>query len=342
MSIRTSNVKSILLAVTLTLFCQTFVQAQDEIDTETPMETETLPELPVGITSFGGAHCDGYLYVWGGHNGAAHQYYRSGQNATLYRLNIQQAKQWEKVDESSQGRQGLAMVSWNGKLFRLGGFEARNDRGQDKDLHSMASFDMFDPETNEWTDLLPMPEPRSSFDAVVLKDTLYVIGGWAMNGAGETVWSETAWAIDLSNLKPEWQELPKPPFIRRALSVSFQGDSLYVIGGMAQNGPTRKVDVFNTKTGTWSTGPELPGEKGMEGFGNSSFNVGGRVCVTTYGGQVYRLNEEGNGWEKLGTLETGRFFHRLLPIADDCFALVGGANMESGKTTETEVIRLKK
>ena len=75
----------------------------------------------------------------------------------------------------------------------------------------------------------------------------------------------------------------------------------------------------------------------MEGFGNSCFNIGGSLVVSTYGGNVYELNAAGDEWISLGTLETGRFFHRLLPVSDSEFVLVGGANMESGKTLDTPV-----
>jgi N-acetylneuraminic acid mutarotase len=331
------------LTVTVCLVSTTPLPGQDEepAEPEDYLTVETLPELPLGITSFGGAACDGQLYVWGGHDGAAHEYYRSGQNAVLYRLDLNGGQSWEAVHESKQGRQGLAMVAHGGKLYRLGGFEARNQRGEDQDLHSVAAFECFDPASGQWTELLPMPEARSSFDAVVLGDRLYVIGGWALAGEDNTVWSETAWSIDLADQTAEWEELPKPPFKRRALSVAGQGDKVYVIGGMQERGgPTRAVDVFNTLTGQWSAGPQLPGDQAMEGFGNSSFNVGGRICVTTYGGGVFRLNEAGDAWEPMGQLENGRFFHRLLPVADDRFALIGGANMESGKVTEVEIVRI--
>jgi hypothetical protein len=43
-------------------------------------------------------------------------------------------------------------------------------------------------------------------------------------------------------------------------------------------------------------------------------------------------------WEKINTLESGRFFHRLLPLNDQNFVLVGGASMETGKFHELEVL----
>lgn len=309
---------------------------------DSKMKVSTLGEMPVGITSFGGALCNGSLYVFGGHDGAAHEYYDSGQNHVLYQLNLADPDEWKAVNKSPNGRQGLAMVAHGGKLYRMGGFIARNKRGEDQDLHSVANFDVFDPESGEWTELPPMPEPRSSFDSVVIGDKIYIVGGWAMSGEGDTEWLETAWSFDLAAENPEWEPLPDPPFQRRAMSLSFQGDDLFVIGGMQQRGgPTRSVERFNLKTGKWSSGPELPGEEAMEGFGNSSFNIAGNIYVSTYGGHVYQLNDDATDWNKMGTLDTGRFFHRLLPVSDHQFALVGGASMQSGKTTDVLVVDIK-
>ncbi len=296
-----------------------------------------LPDAPVGITSFGAASCDGHLYVYGGHVGNAHEYYRQGQNGTTWRLNLENPVAWESVSESG-GRQGLAMVAHGGKVYRLGGFEARNSQGDPQDLHSLASVDVLDPAVGSWQEYKPMPVPRSSFDAVVVRDTLYVIGGWAMSGGEEKQWLTSAYSLDLSNPQADWQTLPSPPFVRRALSAAFQNDKIYVIGGMQEKGgPTRQVAVFDLATGQWTGGPELPGDDPMEGFGSSSFNVGGRVVVSTFGGNVFELNADGDGWLPLGSIQPGRFFHRLLPVSESGFALIGGANMQSGKTLDTPV-----
>ncbi|MDG2012002.1 MAG: hypothetical protein P8J33_00760 [Pirellulaceae bacterium] len=317
---------------------------EDHVEqSELNLEVTSLTEMPVGITSFGAAVCGDAIYTWGGHDGAAHEYYQAGQNSVLRRLALQGAGEWESVHDSKTGRQGLAMVSHAGKLYRMGGFEARNQRGEEQNLHSVATFEQFDPATNQWTELPAMPEARSSFDAVVIGDKVYVIGGWALAGEGNTQWSDTAYAYDLTSVDSEWEKLSQPPFQRRALSTASQGDRLFVIGGMQkQGGPTRSVSVYDPETEKWSAGPALPGEDGMEGFGNSSFNVGGQICVTTYGGHVYQLSTDGSNWKKMGSLESGRFFHRLLPVSDDAFALIGGANMESGKTTEVDVIAVNK
>ncbi len=300
---------------------------------------KVVANMPVSLTSFGGAVIENKLYVYGGHAADAHDYYNESQNTNLYALDLANPGEWKMLNTGT-GLQGLAMVAHGRDLYRLGGFTARNHKGEPQDLHSVSEFARFDFTAGIWEQLEPMPVARSSFDAVVVGDLIYVIGGWTLAGEGNTKWCEDAYAIDVSQSRPVWQRLPQPPFKRRALSLGFVGDDIFIIGGMQERGgPTRDVTVFNTQTQTYSKGPEIPGDQEMEGFGNSCFNVGGKLIVSTYSGAVLKLDDEGTNWVQFNQLETGRFFHRLLPALDHQFLLVGGANMDSGKIDE--IVQLK-
>jgi N-acetylneuraminic acid mutarotase len=308
--------------------------------TTTAMKKSPYPELPIGVTSFGGAIAGDHLYVFGGHCGDAHDYYKDGQNATLYRMNVRKPAAWESVNEST-GLQGLAMVEHKGSLYRVGGFTARNEQGQEQDLHSVAEFARFNFESNQWDQLQPMPKPRSSLDAVVVGDTLFVVGGWMIDGKEKTVWADNMISFDLSDRNAEWQTI-SVPFKRRALSVGDQGDQLYVVGGMKETGgTTSEVEIYDIKSKSWRDGPTLPGGGEMEGFGSSSFNVGGQLVVSTYGGSILKLNDAGDSWQQIHQLENGRFFHRLLPLSSDQFVLVGGANMVTGKFLGVPVLDVR-
>lgn len=297
-------------------------------------------DVPVGVTSFGAAFCNGKIYLYGGHMGDAHGYYDSGQNKKLFELDLAEPGKWKELGEGP-GLQGLALVAHGGNIYRLGGFNARNKKGEDQDLHSVKDFARFDFAQGEWKSLPDMPVARSSFDAVVLGDKIYVVGGWAMRGGDDTEWCEDAYSIDLSQEELKWTKLPQPPFQRRAMSVGFQGDKVYVVGGMQlRGGPTREVAIFDTQSNEWKAGPELPGEESMEGFGSSCFNVGGTLVASTYSGKVIRLSDDGSRWQEFEKLDVGRFFHRLVPVSENSFVLIGGANMESGKTNDTIQLNL--
>lgn len=234
------------------------------------------------------------------------------------------------------------MVAYKGKLFRAGGFTAHNKAGEKQNLESVADFAAYDPATKKWSDLPKMPVPRSSHDAVMIGDKLYVVGGWAMVGEAKD-WHGTSYVIDLSNDDLKWQALPKQPFFRRALSAGHHEGKLFVIGGMQKVGkPTTAVGVFDPATDEWREGPKLIGEKGMTGFGSSAFTIGERLYVSTYDGNVQRLNMDGKSWTVIDKLKEDRFFHRMLPLNSSSLIVVGGASMQSGKRISLETIELSK
>lgn len=303
---------------------------------QTPPE---LPPMPIEVTSFGACRHAETIYVYGGHMGSAHSYSKVGQNNKLLKLDLNHPeKGWQEI-ASGQPLQGLGMVAYGGRIILVGGFTALNDEGEEQNLHSQSSVTAFDPETNQWSELPPLPEARSSHDAALVGDTLYVVGGWNMSGPKQTTWHTTAWSMDLSAESPQWKALPQPPFIRRALATIAHDDKLFVIGGMNEKGgPTRDVVVYDPKQQTWTEVAEIKGESGMAGFGASGWSLNGRLIVNTYEGSIQAWNPDTKDWVVLGESEDARFFHRILPLNQDSLISLGGASMEQGKFSDLELI----
>ncbi|MCA9067350.1 MAG: DUF1668 domain-containing protein, partial [Planctomycetaceae bacterium] len=254
-------------------------------------------DIPEMVTSFGGAIADGYLYTYGGHTGGAHSYSTEEQGNVLRRLKLNGKSKWETLAKGPH-LQGLALVPHGDKVYRIGGFTAKNAEGEEHDLWSQNTVAEFDPQTKKWNPMPPLPEPRSSFDAAVLNDTIYVVGGWSMQGDQDSQWHKTAWKLDLSQDKPAWQPLPNPPFQRRALSLAAFDGKIYAIGGMQQEGgPTTEVAVFDPQSQKWSEAGKLQGDEPITGFGSSAFATGGRLYVTTIKGNLQRLSKDGKSWE---------------------------------------------
>jgi hypothetical protein len=296
-----------------------------------------LPDLPRGLTSFGAAVVGSKVYVYGGNTGRAHEYYREGQSDEFLVLDLEQPKGWRKLGTVPR-RQGLAVVPHGRYVYRVGGFEALNEEGGDRDLASTRDFARFDTQTKKWEQLADLPEPRSSHDAVVIGDRLYVVGGWALS-TEESVWHDSALVADLSAEEIRWERLPDPPFHRRALAAGEHDGRLVVIGGMQEEGgPTTRTSLYDPATKTWSEGPELIAKEGMGGFGASAIRLGENLYVSTYEGSVQRLDAGAGKWTEVATLEHPRFFHRMLPTADGRLVVVGGASMTSGKIVETETL----
>lgn len=301
-----------------------------------PIAAKKLTEMETPVTSFGAALSHGRLYTYGGHTGGAHSYSKEEQGNVLRSFDLKTG-QW-KDEAKGPHLQGLALVAHGGKLYRIGGFTAMNAEGEDHDLRSQSSVASFDPASGSWTDLPSLPEPRSSFDAAVLGDAIYVVGGWSMQGDDEKQWHDTAWKLDLKQQPLKWQALSQAPFRRRALAVAAHDGKIYAIGGMQEEGgPTSRVSIYDPATDKWTEGPNIQGEGKMAGFGSSAFATGGRLYVSTIDGSLQRLKSDGSAWDVLGETTTARFFHRLLPFDDQHLLAVGGANMGIGKFEDVEL-----
>ncbi len=301
----------------------------------TSVETD-LEDFPKGMTSFGATVVGNQIFVIGGKSGKAHSYAKSYQNREVFCLATDGSNnQWQTVGEN-HGLQGLSIVGHSGKVYRIGGLEARNQEDEEHDLHSVSDFKQFDPATKTWTDLPSLPQGRSSTDACVVNGHVYLVGGWTM-GDNDSRWVTTMLKYDLSNPAGQWKPIDVP-FKTRALAVRKHKDHLVVVGGLKNGGgPTNEVHLYDLKTKKWSAGPTVPTASPMKAFGCSAASIAGHLLVSTYDGGIYQLNGDLASWSKIYQLEDGRFFHQMLPISDKRFALVGGSHMKTGSNFDIEV-----
>lgn len=297
---------------------------------------EKLPPLPAAVSSLGAVACDGYVYVYGGHAGKTHSYDTKTVLGTFHRLKLDGGTKWEELP-GGPILQGMNLATHGGKVYRVGGMQPRNEPGTPTDNASVADAAVYDPKAGKWEKLPDLPAGRSSHDLVAVGDKLVVVGGWTQKGKGEkSDWLDTALVLDLAATKPEWKAIPQP-FQRRALTATAIGTKVYVLGGLdAKADATNRVDIYDTATGKWSTGPNIPG--GRVGFSPAANTVKGRLILNTFEAAVFRLTEDGSAWEKVGESATKRMVARLLPHGSNAL-LVGGAS-RNGNIAELEVLKL--
>lgn len=295
---------------------------------------EGLPELPLPVASFGAAALpDGSLYSFGGHSGRRHKYNREDVHGDLFRWKPG-AKKWETLsaDEPAQGASLVAADA--GSLIRIGGMAARNAKAEKQDLWSSDRAARYDIASAQWIALPPLPQRRSSHDSIICGSTLYVIGGWRMEGESDSVWHDTYLTLNLAQANPRWESHPQP-FKRRAIAVQSIGTKVYVIGGMRDdNELVTAVSVLETTTGGWSEGPSLPAEK-IGGFGFAAAAHEGRLFASGVNGRLLELR--GHSWVAVAKLAHPRYFHRLLSGGEGKLIAIGGES-GSGAKTPPEVI----
>lgn len=306
-----------------------------------PAARAELPLMPQPATSFGAAITGDALYIYGGNTGRAHEFHTECIKGDLFRLKMPDGTAWEKL-AGGEPLLGAPMAAHGGFIYRIGGMEARNAKGQKDDLHSTSHAVRFDPRTNKWEKLPGLPEPRSSHDIAVFGDTLYVGGGWRLksgNADGDNgEWHATLLTLDLRAPEKGWTTIPQP-FKRRALAVVAFADRLWFLGGMENDDePSRRVDWFEPKTGAWGLGPLLP-DGSLGGFGMAACTAKGKLLASPITGKIYALSADQKAWDEVSKLAKARFFHRLLPLADQRLVAVGGSSRK-GQIPELEIVDL--
>jgi N-acetylneuraminic acid mutarotase len=300
------------------------------------VSTSALKSLPEKVTSFGAVTHQGWLYVFGGHKGERHEYSSEMVSGAFHRLKLSEGATWERLPDALPG-QGQPLVAHGGYVYRIGGMGARNAAGEKQDLFSTALVQRFNCETKHWETLPSLPAARSSHDAVVLDEKIYVMGGWELNGSTKNAnWPATALVLDLKNLDGGWKQFEQP-FRRRALAVAAEGARIYAIGGMNHdNKTTLAVEVYDARTGEWSQGPALPDGKN-KGFACSAIEQNGRVFANTFQGDLLRLAADGKSWEVVGRLEHPRIAHRIVTAGEKQIIALGGEDGEQ-KRPELELL----
>ena len=304
-----------------------------------------LPDIPAPVTSFGAAISEGWLYVYGGNSGKAHEFHRDCVLGDFFRLKVPGGAAWEKLP-GGEGLLSCSLVPWQGGVIRIGGMTARNASGEKNDLRSTNEVLRFAPSKNAWEPLTALPEPRSSHDAAILNDTLYVGGGWMLrgkdgagnadDGSDDAQWHRTLLSLDLHSPETGWKSQPQP-FERRAIAAVAYSGRVWFLGGLDSHDElSREADWLEPASGHWGKGPDLP--KGtMAGFGIAACVEGGRLFISPFSGKVYALSIDETHWELVSSLNPARFFHHLLPLGDGHLVAVGGSN-DKGHVKELEMV----
>jgi hypothetical protein len=209
------------------------------------------------------------------------------------------------------------VAALNGHIYVAGG---HMPGGQ-----ATATLQRFDPLTNQWVTLAPMPGPRAELQLVAANGRLYAIGGETGNGTQTPV----ATVEQYDPISNEWatrapMSSPRMFFAAGALN----NDSTIIVAG----GSGSSVELYNIATNTWSTTSPL--QVSMA----AGATIANRFYVATQCGSfVYRpaegsLNE---GWARMPDMLSPRNEFAVAVSGDVMYAAGGfiGSNPSSPVAT---------
>jgi N-acetylneuraminic acid mutarotase len=186
---------------------------------------------------------------------------------------------------------------------------------------------VYDTQTQNWSELPPMPTPRGALAAVAVGTNIYVVGGAkipagmeladGLNPGGPVEILGTMEMFDTEN--KSWTLLRPMRLPRNHHDVAYLDGKIYVIGGTVgscfPSGWASNVsmnEVYDIAADTWSTRAPMPTARSGVGaavIDGKIYVIGGEGWVEELGG-VFRTNEaydpKSNSWVEKPPMSTAR------------------------------------
>lgn len=133
----------------------------------------------------------------------------------------------------------------NGKIYVMGGV-------MDFVGPALNNNEVYDPQTDEWTEAAPIPQPRAAHGACVLDGKIYIIGGESGEPTGQNEVLDDVEVYDPAN--NSWESKAPMPVPLTYISASAVNGKVYVVGGTDKSpwDGLASVYEYDPQTNTWS------------------------------------------------------------------------------------------
>lgn len=155
--------------------------------------------------------------------------------------NTDSQSKWVYTTPMQHKRKNASTVSFNGKIYVLGGENAAG---------SLKTFAVYDTETKAWENLTDYPGTQTGICKAAMianNNEIYVIGGQTNTSVNASL-LKTVYVYNTATR--QWQKKADLVEGRTDLATAVCDDKVYAY---AKAGATSKVDIYNLKTDTWET-----------------------------------------------------------------------------------------
>jgi N-acetylneuraminic acid mutarotase len=222
----------------------------------------------------------------------------------------------------------------NGKIITVGGSVVGSNGGNP----SNTLFE-YDPATNAWRTLTPLPGARKSPVADIINGTIVVNGGRTTSAPSTTTWSGVL-AGSPATTTGAWSTAAAAPQSVLDAGGTELGGKIYLVGGKTSAGPHNTVRVFDPSSQVWTTLASKPGtaveNPAVVGHNGMLYSVGGSSGAFTGAvNSLYRFNPATNTWTTLPSMPTARGGAAAV-VVNGVIWVVGGMNSSGASLNTTE------
>ena len=205
----------------------------------------TVADLPTPREHLAAATDGTYAYAIGGRN------LSSDKNTAALERYDPATDTWTRLPDMPTPRGGLGATYLDGRIVAAGGEEPTRVLGE---------VEAFDVSTGTWAELPELATPRHGLALGAVGDTLYAIDGATEPTHAESTAVNEALQIPPRQIQPgpAWRRLRDAPTPRQQTATTVADGTVWVLGGLDNNGSTGKVEGYDPAIDTWKAGPDLP------------------------------------------------------------------------------------
>jgi N-acetylneuraminic acid mutarotase len=229
---------------------------------------------------------------------------------------------WESAADLPVPRHHSMSVAVEGLVYLLGGFGDAFD--------PWATGWVYEPQPDGWGEIADLPLSVGAGAAAEIDGIIYVAGGVPL-GTSLYAYDPNAdtWETLASMIQPR----------EHTAAVAFDGD-LWVLGGRWDEAMLNSVEIFDTETGSWSSGPSM--QEARSGFGatvldDSIYVAGGEVFDQSEGFAATALDTverfDGDSWTFAQPLPRQLHGVPLVTVGDTIYLLSGSIEAAAANNT---------
>src|SRR5918995_795364 len=170
-----------------------------------------------------------------------------------------------------------------------------------------------------WTAGAPMPTPRTEVTAAILKDNIYVLGGFDES-------SQVTDIVEVYNITNNtWTKAaPLPEALHHTAAASYN-DKIYVVGGYtAPWSPSNKLFIYDFVQDKWQEGKPMPTARGalnVNFINGTLYAIGGSSDRPLNSNEAY--DPSSDTWASKASMPTARH-HAGSAIVNGNIFVIGG------------------